>query len=102
MAAFLLVLTFDADTTNHQPDYEQANVALSQLGLARSLRDGGGTMRDLPLNTYAGSLSGESAAAVATDVRDRAAGALANCSIVGSLFVVAGGNWAWRTNAPNA
>jgi hypothetical protein len=95
MAEFLVILTFDADTTKHDPNYDCADKALESIGFYRNIEKADGTDVELPFNTYAGKFTGETAGGVASDVANRAAEKLPSCDIVGRVFAVACSDWAW-------
>jgi hypothetical protein len=98
VASFFVTVAFDLkDATS--ADYQCAEENLRTVGLQRTVSRNDGSKVELPYNTFARLVNGETAAKVCDDVMAQAKTALNKCRVSGRMFVSVGGNWAWNSTS---
>lgn len=93
-SSFFATATFDFERADSS-DYQAAEKNLAAVGLYKALKADDGSSVELPYNTFAGTFTGDSPAAVRDYVRSQAKSALSKSRLSGRLFVAVGSGWGW-------
>lgn len=94
--SYLVFCTFDLKNATSQ-NYQTAYSDLEKLGLKKVQKGDNGTEAVIPTTSVMGTFNGTSVASVSNDIRDRVQAAFKARSFKSEIFLVVGGDWAWRS-----